>query len=187
MSKAYISSAELKFKQEQVRAQILEVNGAKFEIDESGHVIGVLLGPSFCNQNAEILNAFAALRRVFVIGFNNLRSGFTSHGVSLINDQNRIEEFSCRYSKQIGDSGSALIARWPNIQVLCLASCGLSDRGVLNLATSTSIQRLDLSGNQISDESLEPLLGMRSLQKLIMLDTNISPNGHQLIKDRGLN
>ncbi len=83
-----------------------------------------------------------------------------------------------------GDDGLRALAKCKNLEVLALRECkNITDKGVANLADCTKLRSLDLTNTGIGDEGAKALAECRALKRIVLIGTNVTPKGVQVLKD----
>lgn len=157
--------------------------GAKFVIDEQGHVIEIeLRGPTVGDDALTYIGQLKNLKRL------NLTSARVSDaGLEKITGLSQLVEFNLNSfgnSQPVGDAGMVHLAKLTQLETLVLSNTHLTDDGLKNLQDLSSVRRLYVYGTQVTDAGLKHLHGMAQMEVFRAGATDVTEEGLLDLKEK---
>ena len=146
--------------------------GAKFEVNNSGHIRRVEF-PRSAAERADLLSP----------------NGPTSQGGVSNDDLEHLEGLPglsvlVLYGTRIGDEGLAHLAKLKNLESLDLMQTRITDEGLRHLSGLERLKSLDLSGTRVTDDCIATLAQLPRLESLYLSKTLVTEKGcEQLRRD----
>ncbi|MCH8923516.1 MAG: hypothetical protein IIA67_10270 [Planctomycetes bacterium] len=145
--------------------------GAKFEVNNSGHIRRV----EFPRSTAEGADPLSP-------------NGPTSQGGVSNDDLKHLEGLPglsvlVLYGTRIGDEGMVHLAKLKNLESLVLMQTSrVTDKGLDHLGDLKRLEKLDLFGTQVSDAGIEKLARLSQLKSLNVSQTQVTKQGYEKLK-----
>ena len=141
--------------------------GAKFEVNNSGHIRRV----EFPRSTAEGADPLSPNGPTLQGGVSNddLKHLEGLPGLSVL----------VLYGTRISDEGLAHLAKLKNLESLDLMQTRITDEGLRHLSGLERLKSLDLTGTRVTDHGLETLAKLARLESLYLSKTLVTEKGRE--------
>lgn len=169
-------------KSEHHARQALLQHGARWTIDDAGHVVYLHMGsppgaPQFTDNDLLLAGDFSELRELIVDDSN-----VTDQGLKSLGKLNKLETLYLS-GTQITDEGLRNLAGLEKLETLTLAYSSITDAGLVHLLDLPSLKTLNLNFTQITDRGVEQLCRITTLEDIMVGDTNITTEGARQLEE----
>jgi hypothetical protein len=160
--------------------QLLVEIGAKFAVDDGGHVVSVNLNAVRLPNWRHILAHLKQLNnlRQLQLGYANI----ADDDLEGIKDLSNLEELSL-YGTKVTDAGLSHLRGMSKLRGLGLADRNFTDAGLNHVKHLHGLRILNLNGARITDSGLKQIYELVNLQEVLLGDTYVTADGLQELRE----
>jgi len=154
--------------------------GAKFEIDEGGHVMSVNLNSISLPNWGDVITHLKQLQnlRQLQLGYANI----TDDGLQGIKDFANLEKLSL-YGTRVTDAGLRHLRGMGKLRGLDLSDDKCTDAGLNDIKHLQGLSILNLNGTTVTDAGLTQLYELQNLQHVSLRGTRVTGDGLRQLRE----
>ena len=164
---------------EQVSRQVLLGIGARFEVNDEGHVSSVNMNGVNTPGWSDVMTHLTPLRDLRKVQLCD--ANVTDDALVHLKDIPNLEELVL-YRTKVTDEGLRCLPGMGKLRSLCLADEVFTDASLNYIRRLDGLRFLNLNGAKITDTGLTRLYDLKKLEQILLGGTRVTPDGFRHLR-----